>query len=95
MRKIVSLRCESRITISIILIKPNSESNGPLRVWIDLGYKLGLCMTRSMGDNDAKPFGITADPSLLFNLVLTKFEKNDNDCFVVIASDGLWEFNDS
>jgi hypothetical protein len=54
----------------------NKEPSGPLRVWIDLGYKLGLCMTRSIGDNDAKPHGILCEPGIKFYLVIKIFEKN-------------------
>ena len=33
-------------------------------------------MTRSIGDNDAKPHGILSEPGIQFYLVIKTFEKN-------------------
>lgn len=43
-------------------------------------------MSRSMGDKVAHSVGVTADPEV-FEFILTL-----NDKFIVIASDGVWEF---
>jgi serine/threonine protein phosphatase PrpC len=46
----------------------------------------GLAMSRSFGDNISKPVGVTHIPEII-NL---KIDKRDR--FVLIASDGVWEF---
>lgn len=46
----------------------------------------GLAMTRSMGDGVAHSVGVTADPEVM------QFTLSTNDKFLVIASDGVWEF---
>ena len=43
-------------------------------------------MTRSMGDGVAHSVGVTADPEV------KEFTLGLNDKFIVIASDGVWEF---
>lgn len=43
-------------------------------------------MTRSMGDGVAHSVGCSADPEIM------EFTLSINDKFVVIASDGVWEF---
>jgi serine/threonine protein phosphatase PrpC len=64
----------------------NNEPIGPLRVWLKHEEMPGLAMTRSMGDGVAHSVGVSAEPE-------TKvFTLGVNDKFVVIASDGVWEF---
>ena len=46
----------------------------------------GLAMTRSMGDGVAHSVGVTAEPETM------QFTLGLNDKFLVIASDGVWEF---
>ena len=46
----------------------------------------GLAMSRSMGDEVAHSVGVSACPEVL------EFTLGPNDRFVVIGSDGLWEF---
>ncbi len=46
----------------------------------------GLAMSRSMGDRVAQSVGVISDPEII-ETVLTKDDK-----FIVIASDGVWEF---
>ena len=43
-------------------------------------------MTRSMGDGVAHSVGVTAEPETM------QFTLGLNDKFLVIASDGVWEF---
>lgn len=43
-------------------------------------------MSRSMGDGIAHSVGVSAEPEVL------SFTLSINDKFVVIASDGVWEF---
>jgi serine/threonine protein phosphatase PrpC len=64
----------------------NGEPIGPQRVWLMNEEIPGLAMSRSMGDKVAHSVGVTAEPDTLeFTLTL-------NDKFLVIASDGVWEF---
>lgn len=43
-------------------------------------------MTRSFGDEVASRVGVNANPEL------SEFEMNRDDKFIVLASDGVWEF---
>lgn len=59
------------------------------RVWLDPKHTLvGLAMSRSIGDFAAKTVGVTATPSVI------KYNVHTNDKFMIIASDGVWEFMD-
>ena len=58
---------------------------GPDRVWIDDELP-GLAMSRSFGDEIASRVGVFAQPEVKI------FPFNEEDKFVVIASDGLWEY---
>mmetsp|Transcript_24374 Transcript_24374/g.62871 ORF Transcript_24374/g.62871 Transcript_24374/m.62871 type:complete len:80 (+) Transcript_24374:964-1203(+) len=49
----------------------------------------GLAMSRSIGDHVATPIGVVADPEL------TSHELTPSDEFLILASDGVWEFIDS
>jgi serine/threonine protein phosphatase PrpC len=64
---------------------PN-ESIGPRRVWLPDQEIPGLAMSRSMGDEVAHSVGVSAVPEVL------EFTLGVSDRFVVIGSDGLWEF---
>jgi len=46
----------------------------------------GLAMSRSLGDRIAHSVGVSSHPEVL-SFLLTPFDK-----FIVIGSDGLWEF---
>jgi serine/threonine protein phosphatase PrpC len=59
---------------------------GPLRVWLKNEDIPGLAMTRSFGDAVAARVGVTAEPEL------RELELSNNDKFMVLASDGVWEF---
>jgi len=59
---------------------------GPLRVWLKHRSVPGLAMTRSFGDLVATPVGVSPVPEIYER----KLEKMDS--FIIIASDGLWEF---
>ena len=52
----------------------DNDSNGP-----------GLTMSRSIGDLEAKKYGVIYDPDIF------KYELKENDKVIVIGSDGLWE----
>lgn len=59
---------------------------GPLRVWLKNEDIPGLAMTRSFGDMMAARVGVNAIPEF------TELELTPNDKFIVLASDGVWEF---
>ena len=46
----------------------------------------GLAMTRSFGDKIASSIGTTPNPEIFMH----EFTKEDK--FIIIASDGIWEF---
>lgn len=65
----------------------------PSRVWAN--GKIGLAMSRSIGDGECKKYGVIADPDI------KQFElspppptspHSDGDRFIIVASDGVWEF---
>jgi serine/threonine protein phosphatase PrpC len=64
----------------------NGNPLGPLRVWLKNEDIPGLAMTRSFGDQVAARVGVNAVPEM-GELELTKEDK-----FIVLASDGIWEF---
>jgi len=70
---------------------PEEEWGGPARVWLDASMTLpGLAMARSLGDHLVKSIGVIAEPVVTFKQVdLCK------DQFLVMASDGVWEFIES
>jgi len=55
-------------------------------VWLKNEELPGLAMSRSMGDKVAHSVGVTAEPDTL------EFTLGLSDRYVVIASDGVWEF---
>jgi len=50
----------------------------------------GLCMSRTLGDNCAKDVGVIAEPDVTCHKL-----DADSSPFIVLASDGVWEFMDS
>lgn len=61
--------------------------DGPARVWLAHADIPGLAMSRSLGDKVAHTAGVSSEPEI-FELKLIEGEH----CFLVSASDGLWEF---
>lgn len=64
----------------------------PGRLYIDLANKRlgpGLTMTRAFGDWGARPLGFSAVPEV------TRHAIGEDDRFLIIASDGLWELIES
>ncbi len=72
------------------IIKPyideNGEVNGPDRIWLPNQTYPGIAMSRSFGDQVAAQIGVVAIPEILF------FPYIEEDKFIIIASDGLWEY---
>lgn len=59
---------------------------GPLRVWLPDDWIPGLAMTRSVGDTVLTEFGVVPTPEV------TVCGLGPKDQFIVLASDGVWEF---
>ena len=62
------------------------EGVGPYRVWAKGQNYPGLAMSRSIGDLKGKSVGVIAEPGIL------EYDINETTKFIVIASDGVWEF---
>lgn len=63
----------------------------PSRVWVN--GRIGLAMSRSIGDGECKRCGVIPDPEVKrYRLNPPADAKADGDLFVVVASDGVWEF---
>ena len=71
-------------------IEPFKENNGefvgPDRIWLKYKQIPGLAMTRSFGDQIASTVGVISDPEII------QFNYDFNDKFIIVASDGLWEY---
>lgn len=64
----------------------NGEFVGPYRVWLLNDEIPGLAMSRSFGDQVAASVGVTCDPEI------SEWNFTKDDCFMMLASDGVWEF---
>jgi len=81
-----------------ILSRGGTVSDGtagrPSRVWAH--GRIGLAMSRSIGDGECKAVGVIADPDVThFELQPPETAGADGDLFVIVASDGVWEFIES
>ena len=59
---------------------------GPPRVWLKNENIPGLAMSRAFGDGVAVRAGVTSIPEI------REFDPSPHDKFIVIGSDGVWEF---
>ena len=59
---------------------------GPKRIWLKNSDIPGLAMSRSFGDEIGHTVGIIATPEV------REFKLEGNEKFMIIASDGVWEF---
>ena len=67
----------------------NGEKSGPYRIWKKGEVYPGIAMSRSVGDFIATSLGVIPEAKFIE-------EKIDQDCkFIVVASDGIWEFLDN
>jgi len=64
----------------------NGNPVGPKRVWLMNQDIPGLAMSRSIGDIVAATVGVSCRPEV------KEFKVTPDDKFMVIASDGVWEF---
>jgi serine/threonine protein phosphatase PrpC len=62
---------------------------GPARVWLGHEASPGLAMSRSMGDTVGAQAGVISTPEII------EFELRQNDKFIILGTDGLWEFLDN
>lgn len=62
---------------------------GPPRVWLKDENIPGLGMSRSFGDKIGNQVGVIAKPEIM------EWVLSEEDKFIIIASDGIWEFIDS
>ena len=71
-------------------VEPFREQNGnpigPSRVWLRVENIPGLAMSRSFGDKVASSVGVISEPEIFETML------SSDDKFLVIASDGIWEF---
>ena len=64
----------------------NDEEGGPYRVWAFGENYPGLAMSRSIGDMDAKKIGVIPNPQIV------EYTINNDSKYMLICSDGVWEF---
>mmetsp|Transcript_12600 Transcript_12600/g.17879 ORF Transcript_12600/g.17879 Transcript_12600/m.17879 type:complete len:373 (+) Transcript_12600:107-1225(+) len=77
------LACGGRV----FAVEYDDGIDGPPRVWLGHMDVPGLAMSRSLGDAVAHTAGVISDPEF------TECELNpESDKFLVVATDGLWEF---
>ena len=62
------------------------EEEGPFRVFAKGEDYPGLAMSRSIGDIDAKKIGVIPNPQFI------EYTINDETKYMIICSDGIWEF---
>jgi len=70
----------------VFAVEYDDGIDGPPRVWLGHMDVPGLAMARSLGDTVAHSAGVISDPEFT-HTILTPEDK-----YLVIASDGLWEF---
>ena len=64
----------------------NDKEEGPYRVYIKGKEYPGLAMSRSIGDIDAKQIGVIPNPQFI------EYTITDETKYMMICSDGVWEF---
>lgn len=62
------------------------SEDSPFRVFFPGENYPGLNMSRSFGDKLSRPLGVISEPDIL------TLELTSNDLFILICSDGVWEF---
>jgi len=62
------------------------EGGDPPRIWSPDGDYPGTAFTRSLGDSVAEALGVIAEPEI------QEYELRPDDLFLVVASDGVYEF---
>lgn len=80
---------EERIRIESMggFVSPPPEPGLSARVWLDEGFsQIGLAMARSIGDHAVARVGVIAEPVVSTHTILPEDE------FLILATDGVWEF---
>ena len=80
------LQCGGRVES---LVDEDDNYVGPERVWIQNQKIPGLAMSRSFGDEIVHEVGVIVDPEIFEHTL------EEEDKFVILASDGIWEFMSS
>jgi serine/threonine protein phosphatase PrpC/CRP-like cAMP-binding protein len=70
----------------LVLGEGIDDGGDPPRIWHRTQRCPGAAFTRSMGDQVAETLGVFAEPEIVSK------ELHPDDKFIVIASDGVWEF---
>lgn len=71
----------------VFAVEYDDGIDGPPRVWLGHMDVPGLAMSRSLGDSVAHTAGVSSTPEF------TERDLNpEKDKFIVVATDGLWEF---
>lgn len=74
-----------------VVTAPGPNGLPPSRVWVN--GRVGLAMSRSIGDGEAKGHGVIPDPEVTeMEVQLGADGSKTGDAFVIVASDGIWEF---
>ena len=63
----------------------SNDNNGPYRVFSKIEDGPGLAVARTFGDLQAHSLGVSSEPEITYKLL-----END-DKFIVIGSDGIWD----
>ncbi|CAM9236093.1 unnamed protein product [Scytosiphon promiscuus] len=78
---------QARIEAAGGFVSPPPEPGLSSRVWLDAAMtQIGLAMARSIGDHAVKSIGVVAEPEITTHTI------EAGDKFIVLASDGVWEF---
>merc|ERR1711939_620370 len=72
--------------MGVYAMKYDDGIDGPARVWMRDANMPGLAMSRSLCDTIGKQCGVTSDPEMF------TFDIKPTTHFIILASDGLWEF---
>ena len=83
MQRIVKLRGE------VAQYEEDGVKSGPYRVWKKNEMYPGIAMSRSIGDLIATTLGVIPEPEYI------EKEIDDKTKFIILASDGVWEFLDN
>jgi serine/threonine protein phosphatase PrpC len=77
-------RCGGRVARCV---DDQGQEIGPFRVWMQLPvWAPGLAMSRALGDKMAHSIGVISKPDLVSRDITVEDE------FIIIATDGVWEF---
>mmetsp|Transcript_5828 Transcript_5828/g.19580 ORF Transcript_5828/g.19580 Transcript_5828/m.19580 type:complete len:482 (-) Transcript_5828:163-1608(-) len=78
---------KERIEAAGAFVSPPPEEGLSARVWLDADFtQIGLAMSRSIGDHAVKDYGVIAEPEI------TEHDISGDDAFLIMATDGVWEF---